>query len=183
MKAPQEVVLDEVLRAREERWRREEGGGPDRRRGLHAGRHQVALQEPAERGARDEPICRRCSVQDDLRHGRSAADDADDFLCDAVDVCADDERAEGVLERRRIERAAKFRDRVLRGDAPFVQDQHLGADLLDHLEDVRAVDDDPALGREPPHEAAKDERAADVEARNTARRTRSLPDRGAAPPR
>jgi hypothetical protein len=53
----------------------------------------------------------------------------------------------------------------VRGDAPLAQDEHLAADLLDHLELMRTVDDDPSRRGEAQDQAADDERRADIEAR------------------
>ena len=109
------------------------------------------------------PIWRHCSVQEDL-----VIDDQRRMTL-TISWATPSTSARTTSARKASSSDAassvrrSSRDRVLRGDAPFVQDQDLGADLLDHLEDVRAVDDDPPLCRETPHEAAEDERASDVE--------------------
>ena len=71
---------------------------------LHALRHQVALQESVERRARNRP--RLIGLAPAGRHGIGAAvrcDGGNDFSRDGIDVGREDERAERVLERRRVD--------------------------------------------------------------------------------
>ena len=60
--------------------------------------------------------------------------------------------------------ARSSRRRIVGDDPPGAEDDDARAELLDGLELVRAVKDDPAIGGERPDDGAQDERRADVEA-------------------
>src|SRR5438270_5549589 len=89
--------------------------------------------------------------------------DLDDVLSHCHRVYVIDQVQEGVFQRL----AENFTDvghRVLGNDEAFAEDQNIGADFLDHFENVGAVENEFSLLAEYVHHILEDQGGGDVEA-------------------
>ena len=101
---------------------------------------------------------------------------------DLIQVVLDRELREDVFERRQVHQLAQPGRGVVGDDAAGAQDHHARADLLDRLELVGAVEDDPLFSRQRLDDGAEYQRGRDVEAGHRLVEDDDLADCGAAPP-
>ena len=99
--------------------------------------------------------CRKCCVSS---RSRTAAHHVCDVARGLFRIGLEDELREHVFQRLMRHQRAQLLHRVLRDDSPAVQHDDARAQLLDHFEDVRAVEHRLAARGERADEVAQNQR-------------------------
>src|SRR5262249_42020184 len=106
--------------------------------------------------------CRKCRTSSRLP---TVHHDVRDVARRPLGIVAQHELSEHLLERILGHERLEIRDRIVGDNAAMVEDDDAIAQLLDQLEDVRAVENRLAALRQRAHEMSQDQRRRDVEAR------------------